>query len=122
LNNAKELVESLGLHCRIVNVCTGDLGIVAAKKYDIEGWFPCQNAYKELVSCSNCTSYQAIRGNIRYQEGNDRKYVHTLNSTCFATSRIMAAILENFQKKDGTIEIPKVLQPYCGFKTIPRKK
>jgi len=120
--NAKELIESLGIHCRVVVNCTGDLGIVAAKKYDIEGWFPCQDAYKELVSCINCTSYQAVRGNIRFQDGNDRKWVHTLNSTCFATSRIMVAILENFQKKGGTVEIPKVLQSYCGFKTIPRKK
>jgi len=120
LKHAVEFFESLGLHGRIVNICTGDIGIVAAKKYDIEVWFPVQDAYREVVSCSNCTEYQAVRANIRYQQGQDRKWAHTLNSTTVATTRAMAAILENFQRPDGLIEIPKVLHEYCGFKEIKR--
>lgn len=120
LRNAKEFLDSLGLHYQVVNVCTGDLGIVAAKKYDIEGWFPVQDAYRELVSCSNCTSYQAVRGNIRYDDGKERRHAHTLNSTVVATSRVMVAILENFQCEDGSVDIPKVLHKYTGFKKIKR--
>lgn len=119
--NAAEFFESLGLHFRVVNVCTGDLGIVAAKKYDIEAWFPVQSAYREVVSGSNCTSYQAVRSNIRYQNGKERDYVHTLNCTCVATARTLAAIVENFQRKDGSVEVPKVLQKYCGLKVIGGK-
>lgn len=118
IKNAAEFFNSIGLHCRIVNICTGDIGIVAAKKYDIECWMPVQNAFREVVSCSNCTSYQAVRLNIKYQDGSERKFVHTLNSTCVATGRALVAILENFQQKDGTILVPKVLWKYCGFKVI----
>jgi len=114
LQYAMEFFESLGLHFRVVNVCTGDLGIVAAKKYDIEAWYPVQNAYREVVSCSNCTGYQATRLNIRYQAGKERRHAHTLNSTCVATSRALAAILENFQNEDGSIDVPKPLQKYVG--------
>ena len=118
IKNAVEFFQSLGLHGRVANVCTGDIGIVAAKKYDVEVWMPVQKAYREMVSCSNCTSYQAVRLNIKYQDGIERKYVHTLNSTCVATSRAVVAILENFQQKDGTVIIPKILHKYCGFKVI----
>ncbi|RMD58300.1 serine--tRNA ligase [Candidatus Woesearchaeota archaeon] len=118
LENAAEFFESLGLHFRIVNICTGDLGMVAAKKYDIEAWYPVQNAYREVVSCSNCTSYQAVRSNIRYEHEGKREYVHTLNSTCVATTRALAAIMENFQDERGVIHIPQALQKYTGFKTI----
>lgn len=121
LNLSCRFFESLGIHARVVNVCTGDLGIVASKKYDIEGWFPVQNAYRELGSCSNCTSYQAVRANIRYQDGKDRHWVHTLNNTCIATARVMVAILENFQTKDGEVIIPEVLHKYTGFKKISKK-
>ncbi|MFO8015592.1 MAG: serine--tRNA ligase [Candidatus Woesearchaeota archaeon] len=115
LANAEELCQKLGLPYRIVNVCTGDIGIIAAKKYDIEVWMPVQDAYRELVSCSNCTDYQARRLNIRYgSEGGDKELLHTLNSTAFATGRTMVAIMENFQNKDGSINIPKVLQPYMN--------
>jgi seryl-tRNA synthetase len=120
LKNAVEFFESLGLHFQVVNVCTGDLGIIAAKKYDVEAWYPVQNAFREVVSCSNCTSYQAVRSNIRFQCGQERHYVHTLNSTCVATTRALVAILENFQNKDGSVEVPKVLQKYTGFKTMKR--
>lgn len=118
LKNAVEFFDSLGLHFRVVNICTGDLGIIAAKKYDLEAWCPVQNAFREVVSCSNCTSYQAVRSNIRYQKGQERPYVHTLNSTCVATTRALVAILENFQTEDGNVEVPKVLQKYTGFKIM----
>lgn len=122
VGNAIEFFESLGLHFRVVNICTGDLGIVAAKKYDIEAWYPVQNAYREVVSGSNCTSYQSVRSNIRYQKGKDREYVHTLNSTCVATTRAVVAILENFQDKNGVVHVPKVLHKYTGFKTMGGKR
>ncbi len=120
--NAEEFFESLGLHFRTVNICTGDIGTVASKKYDLEVWMPVQGKYREIVSCSNCTDYQARRLNIRYREGNSLKEVHTLNSTCVATSRAIVAILENFQTEDGRIKIPDVLRPYMGGKKYIESK
>jgi seryl-tRNA synthetase len=117
VHNAEELVQKLGLPYRVVNVCTGDIGTVAAKKYDIEAWMPAQNAYREIVSCSNCTDYQARRLNIRYREKEGaptKGFVHTLNSTAIATGRTIVAILENFQQEDGSIAVPKVLRKYMG--------
>jgi len=115
LHNAEELVQKLCLPYRVVNVCTGDIGTVAAKKYDIEVWMPAQNAYREVVSCSNCTDYQARGLGIRYREkeGTPPKgFLHTLNSTAIATGRTIVAILENFQQEDGTVVVPKVLRKY----------
>jgi len=121
--NAIEFFESLELHFRQVNVCTGDIGTVAAKKYDLEVWYPVQNAYREITSASNVTDYQTRRLNIRYQAGNKHELAHTLNNTCVATARTMAAILENFQTKEGTVKIPKVLWPYMnGTKEIKPKQ
>jgi len=117
LANVAEFFESLGLHFRVTSLCSGDIGTVAAKTYDVDVWFPVQNAFREVASCSNCTSYQAVRSNIKYL-GKERQYAHTLNSTCVATSRALAAILENFQRKDGKVDVPKVLQKYTGFKTL----
>jgi seryl-tRNA synthetase len=117
LQNAEDLIQKLGLPYRVVNVCTGDIGTVAAKKYDIEAWMPAQNAYREIVSCSNCTDYQARRLNIRYREKEGaptKGFVHTLNSTAIATGRTIVAIIENFQQKDGTITIPKVLRKHMN--------
>ena len=117
LDNAEELVQKLGLPYRVVNVCTGDIGTVAAKKFDIEVWMPAQNAYRELVSCSNCTDYQARRLGIRYREKEGappKGFLHTLNSTAIATGRTIVAILENFQQGDGTVVVPKVLRKYMG--------
>jgi len=117
LHNAEELVQKLGLPYRVVNVCTGDIGTVAAKKYDIEVWMPAQNAYREIVSCSNCTDYQARRLGIRYREKEGappKGFLHTLNSTAIATGRTIVAILENFQQEDGTVVVPKVLRKYMG--------
>ena len=120
--NAEELFQLLKLPYRVVNVCTGDLGTVAAKKYDLEAWFPGQKNYREVVSCSNCTTYQATRSNIRYRDKPDEpsKWVHTLNSTLVATERTLIPIMENYQNKDGSITIPEVLRPYMGDATTLR--
>ena len=122
LKNAEEIYQKLKLPYRVVNVCTGDIGIVAAKKYDIEAFFPRENLYREIVSCSNCTSFQAARLNIRYRKGEEKEYVHTLNSTAIASSRTLRAIIENYQLKDGSIKVPTVLQKYMGKKVIGKKK
>ena len=113
--NAEEIFQSLGLHYRVVNVCTGDMGTVAAKKYDLEAWMPVQGRFREMVSCSNCTDYQARRLRIRYRDKQSEatRIVHTLNSTA-VTTRVLVAIAENFQQKDGTVRIPEVLSPYMG--------
>jgi len=121
LKNAEDIFKKLKLHYRVVNICTADIGTVAAKKYDIEVWFPVQKAYKEAVSCSNCTDYQARRLNIKYDD-NERKVVHTLNSTEIATGRALAAIIETYQQKDGSIKIPVILQKYINQKVIKPKK
>src|SRR3989344_4863513 len=118
LKNAVEFFKSLGLNYRIVNVFTGDIGIVAAKKYDIEVWYPVQNAYREVVSCSNCTEYQSVGLNMKYSDNEKRGYVHTLNSTCVATSRALVAILENYQQKDGSVKVPRVLIKYMAGKKV----
>jgi seryl-tRNA synthetase len=119
LKNAEELYQKLELPYRVVNICTGDIGSIAAKKYDIEVWMPAQNTYREVVSCSNCTDYQARRLQTRYQKGEERGFVHTLNSTAIATTRTIVAIMENFQNEDGSINIPKALLPYMnGIKAI----
>ena len=114
LKNAEDIFKALNLPYRVINICTGDIGIVAAKKYDIEVWLPRQKKYGEVVSCSNCTAYQAVRSNICYQKGDEKEYVHTLNSTAIATSRALVAILEQYQNEDGSITIPEVLRPYMG--------
>jgi seryl-tRNA synthetase len=117
LRNAEELVQKLDLAYRVVNVCTGDIGIVAAKKYDVEAWMPAQNAYREIVSCSNCTDYQARRLNIKYREKEGeapKGFVHTLNSTALATGRTIVALIENYQQEDGSIVVPEVLRKYMG--------
>ena len=117
LRNAEDLTRKLGLPHRVVNVCTGDIGTVAAKKYDIEAWMPAQNAYREIISCSNCTDYQARRLNIRYREKEGaptKGFVHTLNSTAIATGRTIVGILENYQQEDGSVAVPDVLRKYMG--------
>ncbi len=126
LQNAEELLQKIGLAYRVVNVCTGDIGTVAAKKYDIEAWMPAQNGYREVVSCSNCTDYQGRRLGIKYREKEGaapKGFVHTLNSTAIATGRTIVAILENNQLSDGTINIPEALQKYMGNREkIDRKR
>ena len=117
LQNAEEFLQKLELPYRVVNVCTGDIGTVAAKKYDVEAWMPAQNGYREVVSCSNCTDYQGRRLGIRYREKEGaptKGFVHTLNSTAVATGRTIVAIIENNQQEDGSISIPKALRKYMG--------
>ena len=126
IKNAEQLVQKLNLPYCVVNDCTGDIGTIAAKKYDIEAWMPAQNAYREIVSCSNCTDYQARRLNIRYREKEGeapKALVHTLNSTAIATGRTMVAILENYQQEDGSVIIPEVLREYMhGIERIEPKR
>lgn len=114
--NSEDLYKSLGLHYRVVNVCTGDIGIIAAKKYDIEVWMA-DGTFREAGSNSNCTDYQARRLKIKYREKEGQSpvgFVHTLNNTAIATSRTLIAILEQYQQKDGTVTIPKALRPLMG--------
>ncbi len=113
--NAEEYFQRLNLPYRIVNICTGDIGTVAAKKLDLELWMPGQERYREAVSCSNCTAYQSTRLNVKYRlekGGLEKDYVHTLNSTMVANPRTIVAIMENYQRADGSIQIPKVLHQY----------
>jgi len=114
LTNAVDMWDSLGLHYRVVNICTGDMGTVAARKYDLEAWLPGADQYKEVVSCSNCTDYQANRLRMRYRTSEGNEAVHTLNSTAIATSRALVAIMEQNQTEDGRVSIPEVLRPYMG--------
>lgn len=113
LENAEEVTKQLGLPYRVVNVCTGDMNDNAAKKYDIEVWRPPLGEYGEIVSCSNCTDYQARKVNVRIRKGDENEVAHTLNATACATSRIMTAIIENNQTENG-VEIPEALRPYMG--------
>ena len=114
----EEIMQELGFHYQIVNICGGDLGAPAAKKYDIEVWIPTQNRFRELTSCSNCTDFQARRSHIRYKNKKGQNlYVHTLNGTAMAMARTLVAILENYQNKDGSVTIPEILQPYLGGRT-----
>ena len=114
LADAEEVLQLLNLPYRVVTLCTGDLGFSATKTYDIEVWMPAQNKYREISSCSNFGDFQARRGGIRYRPRDSRKssLVHTLNGSGLAVGRTLAAILENFQRSDGTIYIPEVLEPY----------
>jgi len=122
--NSEELYQALGLHYRVVNVCTGDIGSIAAKKYDTEIWMA-DGQFREIGSNSNCTDYQARRLNIRWREAEGKPvagFVHTLNNTALATSRTMMAIIEQFQQKDGTVVVPKVLRPLMGGIEVIGKK
>ncbi len=119
--DAEKSLQKLGLHYRVVTLCTGDMGFSSAKTYDIEVWLPGQNAYREISSCSNFEDFQARRAKIRFK-GKDgkNKLVHTLNGSGLAVGRTLIAILENYQQEDGSIKIPEVLQKYLnGLKAIP---
>ena len=119
LKMEEKLMQALKIPYRVVEICTGDLGDPAAAKYDIEAWLPGQNEYRETHSTSNCTDFQARRLNIRYKtKDNKLNFVHTLNGTAFAIGRTLIAIIENYQQKDGSIEVPKILRKYVGFKKI----
>jgi seryl-tRNA synthetase len=120
----EEIFSGLGIPFRVVDTCTGDLGAPAYRKWDLEAWMPGRNGgeWGEVTSTSNCTDYQARRLNIKYKdEDGKNKHVHMLNGTAVACSRAMIAVLENFQRADGSVAIPPALVPYCGFSEIGRK-
>lgn len=122
--NSEKLYQGLGLHYRVVNVCTGDIGSIAAKKYDTEVWMA-DGKFREIGSNSNCTDYQARRLGIKWREKEGAApagFVHTLNNTALATSRTMVAIIEQYQRKDGTVEVPEVLRKYMNGRKIIGKK
>ena len=116
LQDAEEVLQELGLHYRVVVLCTGDMGFAAAKTYDIEVWLPGQELYREISSCSNFTDYQARRAEIRFKRPGTKgtELVHTLNGSGLAVGRTMVAILENYQQEDGSVLIPEKLRPYMG--------
>lgn len=118
LDNAEELWQKLEIPYHVVDICTGDIGTVASRKFDIEAWLPGQNKYREVVSGSNCTDYQTRRLNIKYDSEGERKFAHTLNCTGVTNTRGLIAIIENYQTKEGKIRIPDVLQPYMNNKKI----
>ena len=121
LGYQEEIMQEFGLPYQVVTACTADLPHPNRRMYDINGWFPGQNAYRETHSCSNCTDYQARRLNIKTKVNNKNTFVHILNATVI-TDRAVLAIMENFQQKDGSIKIPAVLQPFTGFDTIKPTK
>src|ERR1700758_4622455 len=122
--NAEEVLQKLGLHYRVVGLCTGDMGAASAKTYDIEVWLPGQQLFREISSCSNFEAYQARRANIRYRpEGkNKTEFVHTLNGSALAVGRTWVAIVENYRQADGSVVLPEVLRPYIRADRITPKK
>ena len=121
-HDAEGILQALGLPYHVVCLCTGDLGFSATKCYDIEVWFPAQNKYREISSCSNCVDFQARRANIRFRRDSKSKpeFVNTLNGSGLAVGRTVAAILENYQQADGSIVVPEVLRPYMGCDVIAK--
>jgi seryl-tRNA synthetase len=122
-HDAETVLQKLGLHYRVMALCTGDLGFSSARTYDLEVWLPGQQLFREISSCSNCESFQARRANIRYRpEGkNKTELVHTLNGSGLAVGRTWLAILENYQQADGSVMIPEALQPYMGADRVTRR-
>ncbi len=117
--DAENILQLLEIPCRVILLCSGDMGFSSTKTYDVEIWMPGQNKYLEISSCSNCLDFQARRMKLRYRDDNNEiKYVHTLNGSGLAIDRLIAAILENYQNEDGTITIPKKLQPYFRGQTV----
>ncbi|HEU5251583.1 MAG TPA: serine--tRNA ligase [Thermoanaerobaculia bacterium] len=114
--HAEEVLRRLGLPYRVVSLCTADLGFSSAKTFDLEVWLPGQNTYREISSCSNCEAFQARRANIRFRRetGQRPEFVHTLNGSALAVGRTLVAVLENYQRADGSVEIPEALRPYFG--------
>ncbi|HVZ12384.1 MAG TPA: serine--tRNA ligase [Patescibacteria group bacterium] len=118
----EKLFQALDVPYQIVKMCTGDLGFVQARKFDIEAWIPTQNKYREMTSASTLTDFQARGLNIKYQKGAEKEFVHTLNATGFAIGRTLIAILENYQQEDGSVVIPEVLRNYINLEKISPKK
>lgn len=122
LSLEEKLFQMLEIPYQVVKMCTGDLGFPAARKYDIEAWIPSQNKYREVTSTSTTTDFQSRGLNIKYREGDNKKFVNILNGTAFSMNRPIIAILENYQQKDGSVVIPKVLQKYINISKILTKK
>ena len=122
--DAEDILQRLGLHYRVVALCTGDMGFSSAKTYDLEVWLPSQNRFREISSCSNFEAFQARRANIRVrsEDGKKKQYLHTLNGSGLAIGRTWLAILENYQQRDGSVVIPEALRPYMGGMEIIQKK
>lgn len=118
----EEIMQALNIPYRVVEMCTGDLGAIAAKKYDLDAWMPGRGDWGEVTSTSNTTDYQARNLNIKYREGDHNEYVHMLNGTAIATSRMIIAILENYQNEDGSVDIPEPLQKWMGKDKITPEK
>ena len=120
--NAETVLQKLGIHYRVVTLCTGDMGFSSAKTYDIEVWLPGQHLFREISSCSNFESFQARRANIRYKpEGKSKTaFVHTLNGSGLAIGRTWVAIVENYQQSDGSVVVPEALRPYMGADRITK--
>jgi len=121
VRDAESILQKLGLHYRVVLLCTGDMGFASAKTYDIEVWLPSSNEFREISSCSNCEAFQARRAGIRFKPkgGGKSEFVHTLNGSGLAVGRTWIALVENYQQADGSILIPEVLRPYMGIERIP---
>ena len=117
--NAETILQKLGLHYRVMQLCTGDMGFASAKTYDIEVWLPSSNEFREISSCSNCEAFQARRAGVRFKpKGGKSDFVHTLNGSGLAVGRTWIAIVENYQRADGSVEIPEALRPLMGCDTI----
>jgi seryl-tRNA synthetase len=122
VNNAEQILQKLGLHYRVVGLCTGDMGFASSKTYDIEVWLPSANEFMEISSCSNTESFQARRSGIRFKpKGGKSEFVHTLNGSGLAVGRTWLAIMENYQQADGSVLIPEALRSYLGTDRIPAK-
>jgi seryl-tRNA synthetase len=122
VSNAEAILQRLELPYRVVLLCAGDMGFNSAKTYDLEVWIPSQNKYREISSCSNCTDFQARRGNMRFRNAEGKlTFPHTLNGSGLAVGRTVAAIMENYQQEDGSIRIPEALRPYMGGVEVIRK-
>jgi seryl-tRNA synthetase len=121
VRNAETVLQKLGLHYRVMLLCTGDMGFASAKTYDIEVWLPSSNEFREISSCSNCEAFQARRAGIRFKPkgGGKSEYVHTLNGSGLAVGRTWIGVIENYQQADGSILMPEVLRPYMGIDRIP---
>ena len=122
LSCAEEVLRRLGLHYRVVTLCTGDMGFASQKTYDIEVWLPGQGMYREISSCSNCGDFQARRMDARYRpKGGSPRFVHTLNGSGVAVGRALIAVMETWQQEGGSIAVPDVLQGYMGGKKVIEK-
>jgi seryl-tRNA synthetase len=119
VTNAETVLKRLGLHYRVINLCTGDMGFSSSKTYDIEVWAPGQGSYLEVSSCSNCEDYQARRMNLRYKtEAGENRFPHILNGSGTALARLFVALVETHQQADGSVLIPEALRPYIGTDRI----